>query len=280
MNYVRFERLVIGAGAATVIGGVLISLSANGWSGWPNLVSQLLLLPVLVVAVHFGRQTGLVAAVVASAVFIGLEIPALSAPEGTPPGDLAMIALAILAFGLVGIVGGDICGRVKYFFGRSGESATIDEWSHVYNQRRASELIESARARFARYGEPFCVVVIAPASSLFAGLRPKRQRDLVRSVANQIRGDLRMVDEVARLDDGRFLVVLPHAVREGASKVGERLADGVRNTLGATDEGVTAQCLSAADDELELGSLAASIASQPVDYAESSAYSAPAERTL
>jgi GGDEF domain-containing protein len=280
MNYVRFERLVIGAGTVTVIGSVLITLSANGWSGWSTLLSQVLLLPVLIVAVHFGRQAGLVAAVVASAMFIVLEIPALSAPQGIPSRDLEMIAFAILAFGLVGIVGGDICGRVKYFFGGNGKFATIDEWSHVYNQYKASELIGSALARFSRYGEPFSVVVIALAPQLFAGLRPKGQRTLIRSIANHIRGDVRMIDEVARLDDGRFLVVLPHTTGEGGLTVAERLADGVRNTLQATDEGVTAQCLSASEDELELASLATSIASRQDSYAESSAYSASAERTL
>jgi hypothetical protein len=271
MNYIRFERLVIGAGAVTVVGSILISLSSNGWSGWPSLISQLMLLPVLVVAVHFGRKPGLVAAVVASAIFIVLEIPSLSAPGGVPAPDLAMIAYTISAFGLVGIVGGDICGRVKYFFGRYGDSATIDDWSHVYNQRRASELVDNALARFIRYAEPFSVVIISQASSLYSGLRPTRQRTLVRSVANHIRGDVRMVDEVSRLDDGRFLVILPHTEREGGLVVTERLADGVRRTLGARDDSVTARCLSAADDELELRSLATSIAPVHEDYAESSA---------
>jgi hypothetical protein len=271
MNYARFERLVIGAGAVTVVGGIIISLATNGWPGWPSLVSQLMLLPVLFVAVHFGRRPGLLAAVVASAVFIVLEIPSLSAPGGVPTPDLVMVAYTISAFGLVGIVGGDICGRVKYFFGRYGESASIDDWSHVYNQRKASELVENARARFGRYAEPFSAVLIVQAPSLFTGLRPTRQRALVRSVANHIRGDVRMVDEVARLNDGRFLVILPHTAREGGLVVTERLADGVRSVLGAKDELVSAVCLSAGDDDLELGSLAASIAPEPDDYAESSA---------
>lgn len=270
MNYRSFERLVIGAGVVTVLGSMMISVAANGWPGWVSIVSQLLLLPVLIVAVHYGRRPGLIAAVVASAAFIAMEIPTLSETGGPPTPDLVMIAYTISAYGLVGIVGGDICGRVKYFFGRYGESATVDDWSHVFNQRKASELVENARGRFTRYGEPFSVVVIAPASSLFAGLRPTRQRSMVRAAANHIRGDVRMVDEVARLDDGRFLVVLPHTALEGGLVVTERLADGVRATLGASDDSVTARCFSAEEDELELASLAASIAPQPDDYAESS----------
>ena len=271
MNYGRFERLVIGAGAVVIVGGVLISVAANGWPGWSALVSQLLLLPVLVVAVHFGRKPGLLAALIASAVFVVLEIPALSAPGGLPPSDVAMIAFTIFGYGLVGIVGGDICGRVKYFFGRYDQSATIDDWSHVYNQRRAAELIDNARERYSRYGEPFSTVVLVQAPSLFSGLRPTRQRSLVRAVASHIRGDVRMIDEVARLDDGRFLVILPHTGREGGLVVTERLAEGVRSTLGANNDAVSARCFSAAEDELELSSLAATIAPKPADYEGSTA---------
>lgn len=270
MNYRHFERLVIGAGIVTIVGSVLISLASNGWPGWVSIISQVQLLPVLIVAVHYGRKPGMVVAVAASAVFILMEIPSLAEVGGPPTPDMVMIAYTISAYGLVGIVGGDICGRVKYFFGRYGESATIDDWSHVFNQRKASELVDNARARFTRYGEPFSVVAITPAPSLFAGLRPTRQRAMVRAAANHIRGDVRMVDEVARLDDGRFLVILPHTAREGGLVVTERLADGVRATLGASDDSVTARCFSAAENELELGSLAASIAPLPADYTESS----------
>ena len=271
MNYGRFERLVIGAGAVTILGGVAISLANNGWQGWSALISQLLLLPVLIVAVHYGRKAGLFAALLASAVFVILKVPALSAPRGVPSADVAMIAFSILAFGLVGIVGGDICGRVKYFFGRYDLSTTIDDWSRVFNQRKAAELIENARERFSRYSEPFSVIVIEQAPTLLAGLRPTRQRAIVRAVANHLRGDVRMVDEVARLDDGRFLVVLPHTSREGGLVVSERLAEGVRQTLGAKDELVTARCFAAAEDQLEIESLQASLASEAHDYAESTA---------
>jgi GGDEF domain-containing protein len=259
MNYARFERLAIGVGAATILSSVLVSMATTGWSGWLDLLGQLLLLPVLVVAVHFGRKPGLLAALLASAVFIILKIPLLAAPEGIAPKDLAMIAITIGAFGLVGIVGGDICGRIKYFFARYDQSATIDDWSHVYNQRRASELLENARERHSRYGEPFSVVVVSDTPSVLSGLRPTRQRALVRGVASYLSGDVRMIDEVARLDDGRFLVILPHTGREGGLVVAERLVEGVRQTLGAAEDAVSARCLSASEDELELRSLAASI---------------------
>jgi hypothetical protein len=271
MNYTRFEQLVVGAGAITIIGGILISLAANGWPGWPSLIAQLLLLPVLIVAVHYGRKAGLLAALIASAVYVVLKIPVLSAPEGLATNEVASIAFGIAAFGLVGIVGGDLCGRVKYFFGRHDQSASIDDWSHVYNELRASELLANARERFSRYGEPFSAVIIVQTLSPGSDLPPKRQRALVRAVANHLRGDVRMVDEIARLSDGRFLVILPQTARQGGLVVAERLAEGVQQTLGVDGEVVSARCLSAEEDELELGSLAVAIAPQPSDYVGSGA---------
>jgi GGDEF domain-containing protein len=259
MNPRRFEQLVIGAGAVTVVGSVLISVASNGWPGWINLVSQLLLLPVLIVAVHRGRKAGLLAALVASAILVILKLPILSSPDGAAPADLVMIVFTIAAYGLVGIVGGDLCGRVKYFFARYDESATIDDWSHVYNQRTAAALLSGARERYSRYGEVFSVVLIAQAPSANHGA-PTRQRAVVRAVANYLRGDVRMVDEVARLDDGRFMVILPHTRREGGLVVTRRLVEGVEHALDAEKDGVSARCLSAVEDEVELASLAATIA--------------------
>jgi hypothetical protein len=270
MNPRRFEQLVIGAGAVTVVGSVLISVASNGWPGWPNLISQLLLLPVLIVAVHRGRKAGLLAALVASALLVVLKLPILSSPDGITAADLVMIVFTIAAYGLVGIVGGDLCGRVKYFFARYDESATIDDWSHVYNQRTAAALLSGARERYSRYGEVFSVVLIAPAPS-HSDATPTRQRAVVRAVANYLRGDVRMVDEVARLDDGRFMVILPHTRREGAAVVTTRLTEGVRHALDAEKDAVSARCLSAVEDEVELASLAATITPTPKSQTGSSA---------
>jgi len=259
MEYARFEKLVIGLGAAAVVGNTLVSLAGAGWSGWQNAVVGLLLLPVLVVAVHSGRTSGMVAALAASAALMLIKAPVLSAPAGVPLKEFAVIAVNVLAFGVVGIVGGEFCSRLKYVFARSDRSLAIDDWSNVYNQRRAWELIRKARERHSRYGESFAIVELSDTPAVFAGLRPARQRALVRAVAGYLRGNVRLIDEVARLDDGRFLVVLPHTGRDGGGIVAERLLSGVAQTLDVAEDAIGVRCLTAAD-ELELTSLAASIA--------------------
>ena len=271
MKYSSFERLVIGLGAITILGTIAVSLAGNGWPGWADFLAQILLLPVLIAAVHWGRKMGLVAAVVASTIVVILELPVLASTAEIGSGDVGMIAFSIAAFGLVGIVGGDLCGRVKYVIARYDESSTIDEWSRVYNQRRAAELLENARGRYARYGEPFSAIIITQSTALLSDLRPSRQRAMVRAVASYLRGDVRMVDEVARLDDGRFLVLLPHTPRAGGLVVAERLAEGVRRTLDESEESVSARCFSPDEDDAELGSLVANIAPRSEAYAASGA---------
>lgn len=257
MKYSQFEKLVITLGAAAILGTLLLSLPSGG-PGLTEIIAQLMLLLVLVVAVHYGPKGGLIAAIVASVIYIAMRIPTLAGDMTL--GVSAMVLVRLAAYGLVGVVGGELCGRIKYVFARYDDSSTIDDWSHVYNQRYAARALEQALGRFTRYGEAFSVVVIALSPSLTSELRPSRQRALVRGVANCLRDDIRMVDEVARLNDGRFLILLPHTPREGAMVVNARLEAGVCHTLGAREASVTANFFGAAEDGPALEALASDIA--------------------
>jgi len=258
MKYSRFEQLIIGVGGLAILGSLVVSLKTGG-PGFVEVVAQLLLFVVLVVAVHWGRRAGMYAAIAASLIYIALRVPVLSSSDDLTMEGLVFMVARIAAFGLVGIVGGEVCSRIKYVFARFDDSNTIDDWSRVYNQRHASRAIEQARARYTRYGEPFSLVVITLASAITAEMTPQRQRSLVRAVANYLRADIRMVDEVGRLDDGRFVILLPHTPREGGEVVTARLAAGVRQTVGAKPESVTAVCMGAAEDTVALAALNADL---------------------
>lgn len=254
MQYSRFEQLIIGVGGLAILGSLALSLQSGG-PGLVEVVAQLLLFAVLVVAVHWGRRAGMYAALAASLIYIAMRIPVLSSSENLTIEGLLFMVARIAAFGLVGIVGGEVCSRIKYVFARFDDSNTIDDWSRVYNQRHASKAIEQARGRYARYGEPFSLVLIALSPAITVDMTPQRQRSLIRAVANYLRDDIRMVDEVGRLDDGRFVVLLPHTPREGGEVVTARLSAGVRQTIGAKPESVTVQCMGAAEDTMALGAL-------------------------
>lgn len=253
MPYRRFEQLVISLGAVSILGALVLSLQ-EGSNGLLEISAQLLLLGVLMAAVHWGRRGGTLAALAASLVYVAIQIPVLSA-SGLTTGDALVLVVRIATFGLVGIVGGEVCARIKYVFARYDDSNSIDEWSRVYNQRYAALSIERARERYARYGEPFVLVLIRLSNALTADLTPSRQRTLVRAVASHLRNDVRMVDEVSRLDDGRFCILLPHTPHAGGVVVMERVVAGVRRALGAKPESVLAECLGAAEDTFALSAL-------------------------
>ena len=71
---------------------------------------------------------------------------------------------------------------------------------------------------------------------------------MLRAVATQIRGDVRLVDDVARLDDGRFLLVLPYTDKAGARIAADRVSQGVRRVLGKKGDSVSADVLGADED--------------------------------
>jgi GGDEF domain-containing protein len=258
MRYRRFETLVLTVGAAAIVGSVFFSL--DGVPVAQEVVAQMLLLAVLIAAVHWGRKGGFFAATLASIIYILMRIPLLLDLPNLTVDAASLLLVRILTYGLVGIVGGELCGRIRYVFARLESSNSIDDWSQVYNQGIIARTLESAVNQFTRYDTPFSVVTIELASPLFSDLRTSKQRALVRAVASYVRNDIRLVDELGRLDDGRFIVVLPHTPREGATVAAERLRDGVCDTLGAKQESVRIETLATPDDLETLNGLQQSLA--------------------
>lgn len=274
MKFTRFEQLVLGIGGAAILGAIALTLP----SAPPEpveILAQAFLFLVLVAAVRYGRRGGLIAAVIASAAYVILRVPLLSTGEVTTT-ILLMLTSRIVAFGLVGVVGGEAFSRMKYALARLAGESGVDEWSRVYNQSYLHNELDQACSRFARYGEALSVVIVTLSPALTADLSSARQRALVRGVADHIRSDIRMVDEVGRLDDGRFCVLLPHTPKAGAHVVVDRLAKGVRKSLGARDESVAVRCISLPEDEPGFRALLESIAPPTEDQA-SGEYSSSAE---
>lgn len=274
MKFTRFEQLVLGIGGAAILGAVALTLP----SAPPEpveILAQVLLFFVLVAAVRYGRRGGLIAAVVASVAYAMMRVPLLSSGEVTTT-ILLMLTSRIIAFGLIGVVGGEAFSRMRYALARLAGQSGVDEWSRVYNQSYLYNELDQARSRFTRYGETVSVVIVALAPALTADLSSSRQRALVRGVADHIRSDIRMVDEVGRLDDGRFCVLLPHTPKAGAHVVVERLGKGVRKSLGARDESVSVWYVSLPEDEAAFRTLMESIAPTADDQA-SGEYNSSAE---
>lgn len=293
MKFTRFEQLVLGVGGAAILGSVALSLP-SAVPETVEILAQVMLFLVLFAAVRYGRKGGLVAALGASIAYAVMRIPMLAVPE-IPAAVVLMLVSRLAAFGLVGVVGGEAFMRLKYAFARLEGRSALDDWSRVYNQNYMCNALVQARSRFTRYSEQVSVITVTIAPAVTADLSPARQRSVARGVAEHIRSDIRMVDEVGRLDDGRFLVLLPHTPKAGASVVLERLRSGVTKSLGARDESVTLKCVALPEDESAFSALLESLApcedpqtsgeySSSADMqrkpADVSASSAPASSTL
>jgi GGDEF domain-containing protein len=279
MKYTRIEQLALLIGGVAILGGIAFWVP-RGNPAPVELVAQALLFGVLLAAVTYGRRGGLVAAIVASVLYVVLRLPDLTQGQLTGA-QLAVVVSRMLSFGLLGIVGGEVFMRLRYNLARLEGQSALDDWSRVYNQRFIHLEIARAQARHQRYGEPLSIVVVSVSSSVFAGFRPARQRTVVRGLADHIRADVRMVDEVARLADGRFVVVMPHTPRTGGLVVRDRLAAGVRAALGAREEAVAARCLALPEDAAAVSEFVASIAEEAVGQSNpSGVYSSSAARTL
>jgi GGDEF domain-containing protein len=252
VKYSRFEALTIGVGAVVVIATVMVAMVPQ--PDWIEVVAQLLLMPVLIGAVHWGRKGGMIAALGASLVYVALRLPSIVS-VGLEPDVLQLILIRTVTYGFVGIVGGEICGRIKYFFVRLEDSCSIDEHTRVFNQRFIAQLLTTHVGEATRYGAVFSVALIELAPCLTAELRPARVHTLVRAVADHIRNDVRLVDDVGRLDDGRFVLLLPHTPKDGAVVAASRVRSGVRDVLGAKDESVTLAVMCSAEELGEIQGL-------------------------
>jgi len=234
MRYTRFEELVLIIGGVTILGSIAVSYTG----GPPELAAvtaQLMLFAVLAVAVRYGRRGGLVAAIVASAVYTVIRFDTFMLLEASYSA-LFVLTAHLIAFGVVGVAVGEMCSQAKYRMASLEGANAVDEWSRVFNQRWAHRALDAARGRYRRYNEPFSIVIVSVAHRVFDGLTPSRQRVVVRGIADHVRADVRVVDEVARLDNGLFVVLLPHTPKSGGEVAANRLMKGTVAALGARDE--------------------------------------------
>jgi GGDEF domain-containing protein len=99
------------------------------------------------------------------------------------------------------------------------------------------------------------VIILEIDASVTAGLRSAKSDGVVRAMASYLRSELRLVDDIGRLRNGAFLVLLPQTGRGEAESVGARLASGLRDSIGLADGAVRTQVFGALEDISEIETL-------------------------
>ncbi|PKQ38785.1 MAG: hypothetical protein CVT59_01510 [Actinobacteria bacterium HGW-Actinobacteria-1] len=266
MKYSRFELLMISLGVIVVVGSVILG-PGTATVSWQEVIAQVLILGVLAAALHWGRDGGSVAAFAAILVYVIMRIPLLST-LGPSQNLIIMIVTRALTYALVGIIGGEFFGRIKYVFARIDGNSMLDELTQVYNRTYCSQSLKSGLGQFQRYQTPFSIAILSLAPGLLSDLRPSRQRLLLRSVATHIRNDVRLVDDVGYLGDGRFIIMLPQTPKTGAEIASDRIRRSVRDLVGAKDDSVTSTPLGCPGDSAAICDLARSLDPEPESRVE------------
>lgn len=256
MKYSRFELLVLALGGGAIVGSMAL---ITGGSPHPaEVVAQLLVVFVLGGALHWGRNGGFTAAVIATLVYLFMRLPLLLS-DGFSRELLLLIAARVITYGVVGIVGGELCGRTKYVFARFDANPLTDESTGVYNAQYAGAAIRSGVASWDRYQVPYSAVRLSLAPSVTAEMRPLRVRHLLRQMASHIRNDVRLVDDLAHLGDGRFLVLFPNTGAAGAAVAGDRIHRGIVAMLAVETTTLEVSVYSTETDLAALRKLAAEL---------------------
>lgn len=256
MTYKVFERLTLAVTGIAIAGTILVSLIGDPII--EEIVAQILLFVVIIGAIHFGRNGGFIAAALATLAYVLMRVPLLTGAETATPA-FQMIAVRAASFGLIGVVGGELVSRVKYVLSELGHGDSLDHMTRVYNERFIACQLKKGIGEFDRYGTEISVLQVSLEPALFLPLRKSAQRNILRKVATHLRNDVRLVDDVGRLEDGRFLVVLPNTPRVGADIAGERVRLALRDLLGAKDESVAVKAFGTPDDVCDLRALLGSL---------------------
>jgi diguanylate cyclase (GGDEF)-like protein len=158
-----------------------------------------------------------------------------------------LLLVRTFTYAVIGIGGGILCSRIREFLARLESTSNIDPVTQLFNQRFVTRTLRSLVLQHERYQKSFSVGLISIAGYTEAVPGPAT-RPALRATATHLRDSLRLIDEVGRLDDGRFVLVLPQTDKRGARIAVERVCGGVKRLLRASDQSVTIEVLSAEED--------------------------------
>jgi GGDEF domain-containing protein len=221
----------------------------------------LLFIPIFVGFVFWDWKGGLIAAVLATIVYILLRRPAIDAiGAGRYTALIFSRAIAFFAFGAIGGLANQ---QLRTSLTKLDLYDQIDDETGLFNARYFLQDTDLEMSRATRYQTLFSVSSVDfPAAPLHA-LGRRRRRSTLRQLGALLGDSVRTVDRAVHAHDGerhRVVVVLPETAAEGAQIFTDRLATRIAAFLGqrgaAVDEGaVSRQAITFPGDEMPLQQL-------------------------
>lgn len=269
MRYSTFEILAAIFGTLAIAGTV--AAGAMSGAAFAEIVGQLLLLVILVSSLHFGRNGGFMAALFATAVYVGLRANDL-AQLGLQQPLLGLLTERAAVYVVIGVLGGELCSRIKYMFLKMERGSLVDDETGVYVPshlgRVLTQLIEAER----RYDVRFSACILALDSGIVPLGTRTHGRTLVHEVASVLQDEVRAVDEVGRFSDHSFMVLFPNTPRSGGEVACSRLTRAVsalleRRGAKTSTDAVACEVLGFPEDDARLMQIAEQLTGEPAQIA-------------
>lgn len=221
MKYSRFELLAFIFGAGII--GVSVISAFRAGQEVPEIIALLLILLTLAGALHYGRNGGIVTFLIASMVYLVLKLPQIS-QVGLESSVVETVLIRLVIFGIVGILGGILASRLKYLFVSLEGHDFIDPVTSLYNANFFSNMVSKAIGQYDRYKRPFTILTIE-FSETAVGQQPPQVEKRLCDIGMAIRNNLRLLDEVGRIGERRFAVLLTDTPLAGGEIVRKRMLE-------------------------------------------------------
>lgn len=230
VSYQQARAVVLGFGTALI---AAIALAAFLRGADPVEVGAIVLfVPVLVGLAYGHARGGLIAAVLASLVYVGVRFATLGALD--PVEFVAAAVVRVLLYVGLGLFGGWANAMLEHALRKLELYDEIDDATGVGNARALLSIADRETARAARYGSVFSIALLSVERPAFDGVDERAALRALRRLCQSIEQSVRRTDLVSRVPlDLRedVAIVLPETGREGATQFTDRLVERAREHL-------------------------------------------------
>ncbi len=234
VGYAQARRLLIGVGLAIlaiVVAGLLVRSVDH-----VEVIGTLLFVPIFLALMFWGIPGGLVASIVATAVYVFLRTDAIDAVGwGEFAGTVVSRGLGYVLFG---VAGGWASSTLELSLDKLDLYDTIDDATGVHNARFLVDDVGLERARSTRYETVFSVSFVEIPAAEIDALAVRKRRQLLRELGQRLDAGVRTIDRVAHAYDGRthhVAAILPETAADGAAIFHGRLLTELSDFLGSHD---------------------------------------------
>ncbi len=261
MEYKGFQRTMAFFGVLLIL--ISTALVAVSTRNLQEIVGQLLFFLILFGALWYGKRGGIITAILSTAVYLSFHFPtflSMGWSKGLEVvGPLIIVRAAIYL--VAGALGGEIFFRIKQFMIEAGRQEFVDRETKIFNSTYFGNLVNLEAKKFERYNTISSILVIKLDPDSMIAYMEETKTPGMKYIADGLVGNVRLVDEVGRIDKNTFAVILPFTPREGAEVVAKRLVSITTSRVGY-DDSVDFEILSLPADKDGFDKMAAKLASE------------------